>query len=384
MIGTVAGGAQVAISATALLFGGWWTGLSLLALRQPRSLGRGTVPLRWAVIVPAHDEELLIERTIGSLVASGLSADVVYVVADNCSDTTADRARAIGASVLERSNPLERGKSYALQFGLAHLRSLQVTPEAVAIVDADSDVSSGFFDAVGRRIVSGADIVQCHYKAGDGSTPVTRLRRLALSLVHWSRPLGAARLGLPTTLKGNGMAFRWDVIKDGFPGGGITEDAAATLEFARSGQVVEFEPNATVTGLMASSYKEAAVQDLRWEGGRLAMTRQSLALALNLALRGRFRASAACLELASPPLTIVGLLSAGGLSLAIAGVGSAALAVIAACSVGTYVIVGLAAARVPSTDLFALMHAPRFVIHKLSVYVRLTRGQPKSWQRTSR
>jgi cellulose synthase/poly-beta-1,6-N-acetylglucosamine synthase-like glycosyltransferase len=384
MIGTFASAAQIVLASTALFFGGWWTVLSFVALRKPTGKALEATPLRWSVIVPAHNEERLIGRTIQSIVVAGVAADAIVVVADNCTDATAGIARAAGARVLERVNPAERGKSFALDFALVHLRAQHIVPEAVAIIDADSEVTPGFFDAMAQRLTSGAEIVQSHYRAGEGSTPVASLRRLALALVHWARPLGASRLGLPTTLKGNGMAFRWGVVEGGFPGEGITEDASATLEFARRGVVVAFEPNATVTGLMASTYREADVQDLRWEGGRLAMTTRALALASVLAVRGRIRASAACLELASPPLTLIGLVAAGGLGLAVAGVGSFSLAVAAAGSLVAYVGVGLASARPNVGDLRAIVHVPRFVLHKLAIYMRLARGKPTNWQRTSR
>jgi cellulose synthase/poly-beta-1,6-N-acetylglucosamine synthase-like glycosyltransferase len=384
MIGALAGGAQIVACSTALAFGGWWTVLSVVALRRPAGIAPAKSSLRWVVIVPAHNEEQLIEKTIRSIAAAGVAGDSIFVIADNCTDATGGIARGAGATVLERVNHRERGKCYALNFALAHLRAQPTAPEAVAMIDADSEVSSAFFDAMAHRLTSGAEIVQSHYRAGGGSTPVATLRRLALALVHWARPLGASRLGLPTTLKGNGMAFRWAVLEGGFPGEGIAEDASATLEFARRGVVVMFEPNATVTGLMATTYHEAKVQDLRWEGGRMAMMKRALALAFGMAVRGKFRAGAACLEVASPPLTLVGLLATGGVVLALTGAGSFALAASAAGLLLAYVTLGLAAARPNASDLRAAVHVPRFMLHKLAVYMRLTRGGPTSWQRTSR
>jgi cellulose synthase/poly-beta-1,6-N-acetylglucosamine synthase-like glycosyltransferase len=334
--------------------------------------------------VPAHNEEHLIASTVYSILSALPRGSFVLVVADNCSDATAEAARDAGAQVIERTNPAERGKSYALEFALSHLRALADPPEAVAFVDADSVVSSEFFSAMDTRLCAESSIAQGHYCAGAGATPVARLRRLALDLVHWSRPLGAARLGLPTTLKGNGMAFRWGVIRGGFRGRGITEDAAATLEFAQRGLTVAFEPHAKVTGLMASSYQEARPQDMRWEGGRLALAPRAFASALSLIVHGKWRAAASCLELASPPLTLVGFAAIVGLFLAAGGFGSLALSLAALSSLSAYVGLGLAAARPSRSDLAALLHVPRFVTHKVTVYGRLLRGQPRTWQRTIR
>lgn len=383
MIGTVLSGAQLALAGSALMCGAWWSVLSFAALKRPAP-GPRNDRLRWAVLVPAHNEEERVGDTVRSVLAAGADPSSVLVIADNCSDWTAMVARAAGARVLERTDPTRRGKSFALEAGLAHLRAQSVAPEAVAFIDADSTVNAGFFAVVASYLVDGSPVVQAHYAGGPGDSDIVRLRRLALSLVHWARPLGARRLGLPTTLKGNGMAFRWEVIRGGFPGAGITEDASATLELARRGIVTSFAPEAVVTGLMAGRYGDAATQDLRWEGGRLSIAPRAFRLALHLASRRQLRASAACLELASPPLTFALGMAGLALALGIGGFGSLPLAVAGCTSLVTYVLAGLLAARPAASDVAALVHAPRFVLYKFGVFLRLLRGQPRSWTRTVR
>lgn len=376
--------AQLVFSWFALAWGGWWTLLALLALKRPAPAPGPRGLLDWVAVVPAHNEETLIARTVGSLVATGLEPSRVIVVADNCSDGTATVARETGATVIERHDDEARGKGYALDFALTFLGARSHRHDALAIVDADSEVNVEFFACLAARFETGASIVQAHYSGGPGDSPFARIRRLALGLVHWARPLGASRLALPTTLKGNGMAFRWEIIRNGFPGAGVTEDAAATLEYARRGVVVEFEPRARVSGLMANSYREAATQDLRWEGGRLAQSRTALALATRLAARGRIRAAYACLELASPPLTLLAFVAATAAVLGGVGFGSAVLGTVALGSVVAYIGLGLAAAKPCRADLAALVHAPRFVLYKALIYARLTRGKPRTWERTTR
>ena len=74
--------------------------------------------MKFDVIVPAHNEAEVIERTVSSLRKIDWPADRfrVLVVADNCTDTTAVLARGAGAEVLERHDPTLRGKGYALAF----------------------------------------------------------------------------------------------------------------------------------------------------------------------------------------------------------------------------------------------------------------------------
>ncbi len=376
-----------ALSALVLIHGLWWLVLAAAALPRPRpaaALTRGHLSI--AVIVPAYNEETMLGRTLASLAAAPWQPrPEVLVVADNCSDATAAVARGAGVTVVERVDPANRGKSHALEFALDHLRQRPSPPDVVAVVDADTTVSSTFYGAIAARIAGGADAVQVHYAVAPAAAPLAQLRSLAFALVHWSRPLGASRLGLGMGLKGNGMAFRWEVIRDGFGGAGITEDAAATLALARRGIAVRFAPGATVWGHMAGDYHSASVQDRRWEGGRFALAGPALATAAGAARRGRFAAAAGALEVASLPLTL--LVAAGAVAVLLTAVAggllvfpSVALAVLAAS-----VVVGWVAARVPLASLGSLVHVPRFVVHKLLVLaaVALRRG-PSDWHRTNR
>ncbi len=380
-----AGALQIAIALVVLAHGLWWTLLSLVATPRP---SRRAAPsdLRLSVIVPAHDEELLIGRTVASLRAAPYHPrPEILVVADNCSDRTAEVASAAGATVLVRSDDARRGKDFALDYALSSLRALPIPPGAVIVVDADSEVSGEFFAALGHRLASGARVVQAHYQAGKPATSLGRLRRMAFSLVHWSRPLGAARLGLGVGLKGNGMAFRWDVARDGLSGKGITEDAAATLVLAGRGIRVDFEPGAVVTGYMAQDFSQARTQDGRWESGRAALVGRSLVACGRAAAKGHLGCAAASLEVASLPLSLLLGCSTLAIGIGALGAGSLALSIAAATSLVTYLAAGLLAARTPPRDLLAFFEAPRFFAHKLTVYVSILTGRsPGAWHRTGR
>lgn len=373
-------------AAVALAHGAWSTVLALVALPAPRSRARAGGQWRLAVIVPAHDEERLVGNTIHSLLATPHHPrPEIVVVADNCTDSTAAIARNAGVTVLERRDTTRRGKSYALDHAIAHLRARSDPPDAVVVVDADTEVSPAFFAAIAAALDTGEEAVQVHYAAAPGDTPLARLRALALALVHWTRPLGAARLGLGTTLKGNGMAFRWPLVADGFAGSGIVEDAAMTLALAERGVAVAFAPGATVRGYMAASYASARVQDERWEGGRSRLALPALAAAGRAAVRGDRRVAGGALELATLPLSAVVLLAGGSAAAAIVGLAPRRLALLACAAVTAGVVLGLAAARARPGDLVALVHAPRFVLHKASVYAKIVAGRTSTaWQRTSR
>src|SRR6516164_7739806 len=127
----------VALSLPALA---WSLYLATLALLS----ARGSVPSppesarlpRFDVIVPAHDEEGGISATVRSLLGVEYPAEKrrVVVVADNCTDSTAARAREAGATVLVRVDHERRGKGYALAHAFEHTLA-EGAAEAVVVVD---------------------------------------------------------------------------------------------------------------------------------------------------------------------------------------------------------------------------------------------------------
>lgn len=86
-------------------------------------------------IVPAHEEERVVRRCIEALLApSGVDVRVL-VVANGCTDATADRARELGDPRVDVLELPEGGKARAVRAGLARVAAAD--PDVVAVVDAD-------------------------------------------------------------------------------------------------------------------------------------------------------------------------------------------------------------------------------------------------------
>jgi cellulose synthase/poly-beta-1,6-N-acetylglucosamine synthase-like glycosyltransferase len=148
----------------------------------PRSLRQ----LRFDIIVPAHNEAAVICTTIASLRRIDWPADRfrILVIADNCSDDTAALARAAGASILERFDNTLRGKGYALRAGFERSRN-EAWADAVAVVDADAEVSGNLLEACAARLEHGAHAVQVHYGVlNPWGSWRTRLLTVAMAAYH--------------------------------------------------------------------------------------------------------------------------------------------------------------------------------------------------------
>ncbi len=246
---------------------------------SPRSLIRR---LRLAVIVPAHNEELVLAGTLEACGAQNYPADrfEIVVVADNCTDQTAALARAHGVTVLERFHATERGKGLCAES--CH-RASAPTPQSAG---RHCYCGCGYLGRPGFSVPHGSDgwlsaqdprgfgAWQGRYgvlNAGDGWRAA--LMAGAFDLVNHVKPLGREALGLSVGLKGNGMAFTRALAADlPWPGGSLTEDLDYGLELARRYDLrVGYAPEARVLAQMPASAEQAASQRARWEGGRLAL-----------------------------------------------------------------------------------------------------------------
>lgn len=266
--------------------------------RRMKTSNRG---IRLCALIPAHDEEVLIGRCVRSLLVSGGAGFGVYVVADNCSDSTAIAAAAAGAQVLVRTDPLSRGKGYALDFGFEKV--LADGADCVLVVDADSVVSPNLVDIVRQYVGAGATAVQCRYRvAGVPANVRSELMDLALLGFNVIRPRGRDRLGLSAGILGNGFALTAAVLRSvPYRACSIVEDLEYHVHLVRAGYRVRFADETTVYGEMPAG-AAASSQRSRWEGGRLRMLREWLPrLAVDVS-RGRARSVELLMELVTLPL----------------------------------------------------------------------------------
>lgn len=374
------------------------TGAAALAplRRRPPALPRAP-RTRFALLVPAHDEEAVIGRLLRSVGRLDYPRRLfdVYVIADNCSDATEARAKAAGAGpdgrtsvrVLVRNDPSRAGKGHALAWGLARIEL--ACYDAVAMVDADSVLEPSFLRAVDARLRDGAEAVQGYYGVLDASSTAAALRSVSFALMHHVRPLGKTLFRGTCGLKGNGMAFSTELLLNaGWQSFSVVEDAEQGLRLASMGYVVEFAPEARVYGEMPASLSGARTQNLRWEAGRWRVARR---WSPRLLRRGLARRSLplidAAVEPLVPPLSVVAttgtVAGLGGLLL-----GSDALIAAGAVSVGAlaaHVLGGMLLARLPLSAWRSLFAAPVYLAWKVVLYAQALLGAgAQRWVRTPR
>jgi 1,2-diacylglycerol 3-beta-glucosyltransferase len=378
-------GAPVFVSAAYLL------SLTLLSARLPVPPEARTNK-KFRIVVPAHDEAAGIASTVENLARIDYPKDLfeILVVADNCSDDTAERARQTGATVLERKDDVLRGKGYALKYAFENLPS---EVDAAVVIDADTVVSPNLLRAFGARLDAGARAVQADYAVRNADAGWrTRLMAIAFGAFHIVRSRARERLGVSAGLRGNGMCFSATVLRevphDAFS---IVEDVEYGIRLGEAGHRVFYADEAHVYGEMVSSSKAARSQRTRWEGGRKALLRRH---AVRL-VRGGLNGNKVLLDLAAdilvPPLSRIAAAAVVGLGVACVGkvlIGGFALSSSAfaasLAAIAVYVLRGWTVSGTGLRGLVDLALAPWFVIWKLTLSSRGPARADAEWIRTTR
>ena len=272
---------------------------------------------RVAVLIPAHNESVGIIPTLADVKSQLRPTDRLLVVADNCSDDTAEVARAEGAAVFERQDPQRRGKGYALSAGVAHLSA--DPPDIVVMVDADCRLSANAIPRLAAKCAQSRRPTQANYvmRAPAGATLSYDVAEFAWRVKNFARPLGLMVLGSPCHLTGSGMAFPWRTISAAkLASGNIVEDMALGVELALRAEPPLFCPEAEVSSTFPTSNKALETQRRRWEQGHLqTIFRSAAPLILSGLSNRRLDRVALGLDLAIPPLTALVFLIAAALVL---------------------------------------------------------------------
>jgi hypothetical protein len=348
--------------------------------------------LRLVVLVPAHDEEAGIGATLESLAACEYpqASRKTVVVADNCTDRTAEVARAAGAEVWERHDPDRRGKGFAVAWALERLLAPPAEVDAVVFVDADCTVSANLLDAVDRHLGAGAEALQVDYLASNPEASATSaLRFAAFALADTVRFHGKERLGLSCGLVGTGMAFTAATLRESpWTTTGLVEDGEFHMRLVLAGVRTEFVPEAWVSQAVPTTMSASSEQQARWEKGRLDLARAwaPRLIGAGIARRDPVRLHAG-LESLVPPQSVIALGGLAGLALGALG-GRRHLRALALLTLGgqaCFVLGGLRLVRAPAAVYRALLSAPLLIANKLALYAQLLIGRgPSGWVRTER
>ena len=238
---------------------------TLISLAPVRGRNRDAPSHRFAILIPAHNEQSTLPTALKSLEILDYPPELlrVYVVADNCSDRTAALAREGGAACLVRTDSECRGKGYAIAFGLE--RVLKDAPDVVLILDADCQVYPEALRELDAAFAAGADTVQCAVRSRNADAGVAGYVAAVGAAVDEAVAVGRDRLGLSVPLRGTGMAFRRGVLERvPWAAFGPAEDAEYSRQLRKSRVRVRHCGKAVVSCDAPAQIEDLCRQRRRW------------------------------------------------------------------------------------------------------------------------
>ena len=227
----------------------------------------------FAVIVAAHNESAVIGQLVDNLKMLDYPKELydIFVIADNCTDNTAEVARKAGAIVYERFDNAHKTKGYALQWFLKQKIAENADYDAFFVFDADNIVDKNFIKNMNKKLCQGEEVVQGYR---DIKNPTDNWITAGYALFYWTMHrmyhLARYNIGLSPLLNGTGFMVKFDVVKpNGWETQTLTEDIEFSLKQIIQGRKLGWATDAIVYDEQPTSFKQSWSQRSRWTVGHM-------------------------------------------------------------------------------------------------------------------
>lgn len=228
---------------------------------------------KFMAIIPAHNEENVIKNLVDSLNEQEYPKDLydIYVIADNCTDATAEIAKEAGAIVYKRFDEEHKTKGYALNWFLKQKIEENADYDAICVFDADNIVDKNFLKNMNKKLCQGEEVVQGYR---DIKNPSDSWISAGYAIFYWMMHrfyhLARYNLGLSPLLNGTGFMVKFDILKpNGWQTITLTEDIEFSLINIAQGRKLGWAVDAIVYDEQPTTFKQSWSQRSRWTVGHI-------------------------------------------------------------------------------------------------------------------
>ncbi len=299
------------VGAAGLVYQGACIVMSLFA--KPVRFPEAPMDKRYAVLISARNEEHVISNLIDCIHNQTYSTELIdiWLVADNCTDNTAQVVRDLGCHVIERHNTELVGKGYALTYLLDHMidSGLADIYDAYFVFDADNKLDKRYFEEMNKAFHSGFKILTS-YRNSVNLADNWVSSGSALWFIRESRFLNNSRMlfGSSCHVGGTGFMFSKEIMKRnrGWKFHLLTEDLEFTMDSVLHGDRVGYCGSAILYDEQPVTFAQSWRQRLRWSKGFLQVFRYYGPALIRRAVRER-DFSAVDFTLLLCPFTVLGV-----------------------------------------------------------------------------
>ncbi|MBQ7801957.1 MAG: glycosyltransferase family 2 protein [Oscillospiraceae bacterium] len=250
-------------------------------------------PKRYAILIAARNEEHVLPHLLDSIAAQTYPADRIttYVVADNCTDRTAEEAQAHGARVFRRFDTERVGKGYALSFLLdqIHTEGGLDRFDAFLVFDADNLLDKDYVNQINKLCAAGYPAF-CGYRNTKNYGSGWLAAGYGLWYIHESAHLNRSRMALGTccTVSGTGFGFTRQLLEEmgGWNYHTLTEDIEFSTWCATHGIRIGYCHDAILYDEQPTAFGVSIRQRTRWVQGGIQVSLRRAGDLLRGLLRG--------------------------------------------------------------------------------------------------
>ncbi len=242
-------------------------------LKKPKKF-EASAQHRFAVVVSARNESSVIGNLIASIRSQNYPRELVdiFIIADNCTDNTAEIARSAGAIVYERFNKEQVGKGYALDrmFNIIETEYADKNYEGYIIFDADNILDPNYIAEMNKVFDNGYRIITSYRNSKNYDTNWITAG-YSLWFLREAKYLNNARMQLGTScaISGTGFLVSADVIREnnGWIHHLLTEDIEFTTDSIIHGEKIGYCADAILYDEQPTKFSQSYTQRLRWAKG---------------------------------------------------------------------------------------------------------------------
>jgi len=226
----------------------------------------------YAVVIAARNESAVIAHLIKSIQKQKYPSSLVdiYVVADNCTDNTADVARAAGATVFERLNSQYVGKGYALDYAFKLIMSKSKKYDGYFVFDADNLLDEDYIAEMNKVFDNGYKIVTSYRNSKNYDTNWLSAG-YSLWFLREAKYLNNSRMILNTScaISGTGFMVSDEIIRknNGWKHHLLTEDIEFSVDNVIHGEIIGYCGTAVLYDEQPYLFEQSWHQRLRWAKG---------------------------------------------------------------------------------------------------------------------
>lgn len=245
--------------------------LSVFGFRHRKHVVTHKPKKRFAVIIPAHNEERVVGMLLDSLKKQTYPKELfdIHLIADNCTDHTAEVSRKHGAIVHERYDQGQHGKGFVIEWMLEQLENSAEKYDAIVMFDADNLVDPDFLTIMSDKLCRGHKVIQGYLGV---KNPFDTWVSVSLGISYWfdNRMFQNARsnLNLSCSLGGTGLCIDYPLLQEmGWKATGLTEDLEFGVRCVERGIIPVWAHDAKVYDEKPTSFMASFRQRLRWQQG---------------------------------------------------------------------------------------------------------------------